>query len=168
MLWKNFHTLSNSDPPILQPRKKGLLSRLEFKPSAETSSGSASHPGQFQSQVPENFDDDAVRPLICYAIHKGIDYEALAQAQTESADVQLYRTSCTGLRLKDVPFDNGSFSVLCDISTGRARPIVPEAWREAVFHAVHGLSHPGIETTKKLVSTKFVWHGLKKYTHAHL
>ena len=134
------------------------LSRLEFKPSAETSSGGASH-----SQVPENFDDDAVQPLVCYAIHKGIDYEALAQAQTESADVQLYRTSCTGLRLKDVPFDNGSFSVLCDISTGRARPIVPEAWREAVFHAVHGLSHPGIETTKKLVSTKFVWHGLKKY-----
>ena len=24
MLWKNFHTLPNSDPPILQPRKKGL------------------------------------------------------------------------------------------------------------------------------------------------
>ena len=24
MLWKNFHTLSNSDPPSLQPRKKGL------------------------------------------------------------------------------------------------------------------------------------------------
>ena len=96
------------------------------------------------------------------AIHKGIDYEALAQAQTESAEVQLYRTSCTGLRLKDVPFTNGSFSVLCDVSTDRVWPIVPEAWREAVFHAIHGLSHPVIETMKKLVSTKFVLQGLKK------
>ena len=151
------------------------LSRIEVKPSseiggagtvpgsAEFRTGSASHPVQFPGQAPENFDEDAVQPLVCYAIHKGIDYEALAQAQTESAEIQLYRTSCTGLRLKDVPFDNGSFSVLCDVSTGRARPIVPEAWREAVFHAIHGLSHPGIETTKKLVSTKFVWHGLKKY-----
>ena len=24
MLWKNFHTLQNSDSPFLQPRKKGL------------------------------------------------------------------------------------------------------------------------------------------------
>jgi cleavage and polyadenylation specificity factor subunit 1 len=144
------------------------LSRIEVKPSTEiggagTVPGSASHPVQFLGQAPDNFDEDAVQPLVCYAIHEGINYEALAQAQTESAEVQLYRTSCTGLRLKDVPFNNGSFSVLCDVSTGRTRPIVPEAWREAVFHAIHDLSHPGIETTKKLVSTKFVWHGLKKY-----
>ena len=67
------------------------------------------------------------------------------------------------MRLKDVSFANGLFTVLCDVSTDKARPIVPEAWREAVFHTVHCLSHPGIEGTKKLVSTKFVWHGLKKY-----
>jgi hypothetical protein len=30
MLWKNFHTLSNSDPPILQPRKKGLRAQPEI------------------------------------------------------------------------------------------------------------------------------------------
>ena len=67
------------------------------------------------------------------------------------------------MRLKDVSFADGTFTVLCDISTGRARPIVPEAWREPIFQAIHGLSHPGIEATKKLVSEKFVWHGLKKY-----
>ena len=133
------------------------LSRIEVEPAIEV--GGA---GTVLGQAPENFDEDAVQPLVCYAIQEGVNYEALAQAQTESAEVQLYRTSCTGLRLKDVPFNNGSFSVLCDVSTGRTRPIVPEAWREAVFHAIHDLSHPGIETTKKLVSTKFVWHGLKK------
>ena len=29
MLWKNVHTLPNSDPPILQPRKKGLRSGVD-------------------------------------------------------------------------------------------------------------------------------------------
>ena len=124
------------------------LSRVELSPSTEPS---------------DNFDEDEVQPLVCYAIEGGIDYAALAQAQVDSEEVQLYRTACTGLRLKDVSFADGTFTVLCDISTGRARPIVPEAWREPIFQAIHGLSHPGIEATKKLVSEKFVWHGLKKY-----
>ena len=125
------------------------LSRIEFDPPARSSE--------------ENFDDDAVQPLVCHSIAQGVDYEALALAQVESEDIQLYRTACTGLKLKDISFADGSFTVLCDVSTGKPRPIVPEAWREAIFHAVHGLSHPGIEATKKLVSAKFVWHGLKKY-----
>ena len=31
-----------------------------------------------------------------------------------------------------------------------------------VFDTVHALSHPGARTTKRLVSVKFVWHGLNK------
>ena len=53
-------------------------------------------------------------------------------------------------------------SLLCDVSTGVRRPIVPETWRKLVFDIVHSLSHPGARTTKRLVSRKFVWHGLGK------
>ena len=94
------------------------------------------------------------------AIKPGLDYRAMAADQQRDPDVQNYRTAITNLRVEDVPFENGAFTLLCDISTGVARPIVPESWRKRVFDTVHSLSHPGARTTKKLVSSKFVWHGL--------
>jgi len=100
------------------------------------------------------------------AIAPGIDYRELANAQSEDQDVQDYRTAITNLKLADVPFSDGEFSVLCDTSTGVARPIVPETWKRRIFDTIHTLSHPGIKLTKRLVSAKFVWHGLgKQITH---
>ena len=52
--------------------------------------------------------------------------------------------------------------LLCDVSTGQPRPVVPEVWCRCVFDAIHGLSHPGGKASRKLVAAKFVWHGLKK------
>ena len=95
-----------------------------------------------------------------YAIKPGLDYRAMASDQQIDPDVQNYRTAISNLRLEDVPFENGAFTLLCDVSTGKARPIVPETWRRQVFDSFHSLSHPGARTTKKLVSSKFVWHGL--------
>ena len=42
------------------------------------------------------------------------------------------------------------------------RKVVPTGWRQQIFDAVHGLSHPGKRPSQKLVAAKFVWHGLKK------
>ena len=94
------------------------------------------------------------------AIKPGLDYRAMATDQQNDRDVQNYRTAVSNLRLEDVPFENGAFTLLCDMSTGIARPIVPETWRKRVFDTFHSLSQPGARTTKKLISSKFVWHGL--------
>ena len=96
------------------------------------------------------------------AVQPGLDYQAMASAQADDPDVQAYRMAITSLRFKDVPFANGTSTLLCDVSTGVPRPVVPEAWRRLVFDTVHSLSHPGARTTKRLVSRKFVWHGLGK------
>ena len=47
------------------------------------------------------------------------------------------------------------------VSTGRPRPIVPPDFRRTVFNVVHNLSHPGVKVTVKMVSDKFVWHGMR-------
>jgi cleavage and polyadenylation specificity factor subunit 1 len=113
----------------------------------------------------EDIADDTIG-FLCNAISPGVDYRELAAAQASDLDVQAYRTAITNLKMADVPFSNGSFSVLCDVSTGKARPIVPEDWKCRIFDTVHALSHPGPKTTKRLVSAKFVWHGLnKQVTH---
>ena len=96
------------------------------------------------------------------AIQPGLDYHAIALAQTDDEDTQNYRTAITNLRFEDVPFDGGAFTLLCDTSTGKARPVIPEPWRRRIFESVHSLSHPGARTTKRIVASRFVWHGMAK------
>ena len=90
-----------------------------------------------------------------------IDYRSLAKDQEKSEEIAAYRTSSsTGLRFADVPFED--FTILCDVSTGKDRPIVPPAWTKRVFDTIHGLSHPGNKPTQRAISSRFVWHGMKR------
>ena len=40
--------------------------------------------------------------------------------------------------------------------------VVPASWRCNVFNLIHGLSHPSIRTTRKIITSKFVWNGMQK------
>ncbi|XP_078264112.1 uncharacterized protein LOC144598103 [Rhinoraja longicauda] len=113
----------------------------------------------------ENRVADALsRPAInaVLEVAPGIDYSALAEAQLTDGEMPAYRTAISGLRLEDVPLGPGATTILCDVSAGQPRPIVPAAWRRRVFDVVHGLAHPSIRTTISLVAARFMWHGLRK------
>lgn len=96
------------------------------------------------------------------AISVGIDFKEMARLQTLSDDVKSYQTAITGLNVMKVLIHENGPELLCDVSTGYPRPIVPPECRRQVFTTLHELSHPGITATRKLVSSKYVWHGLKK------
>lgn len=96
------------------------------------------------------------------AVSLGIDYTALAAAQQSSADVQAYTTAFTSLKVVKTNLSDEGPELLCDISTGRARPIIPPEFRRQVFESVHNLAHPGVKATVKLIAEKFVWHGLRR------
>ena len=91
-----------------------------------------------------------------------IDYTAMAEAQADDPEISAFKTAITGLKIEDVPFGPVGKTLVCDVSTGSARPIVPTMWRRRVFEAIHNLSHPSVRTTRRLVASKFVWHGLHK------
>ena len=91
-----------------------------------------------------------------------MNYKALANDQALDPDIKAYRTAISNLKLADVPFANGSFMVLCDVSMRSARPVVPDLWRRKVLDMIHALAHPGAKTTKRLIASKFVWHSLNK------
>ena len=110
----------------------------------------------------ENVVADTLSRASIFDVHLGLDYVAMATAQQQDPEVQAYRTANTTFKLKDIPVGEHGVTLLCDTSTGRARPIVPANWRRQVFDLSHGLSHPSIRATRKLVSTKFVWRGLQK------
>ena len=103
---------------------------------------------------------DTLSRSILNNIQLGIDYCAMATDQRQDTEVQSYQTATSSLKLRDVPFSGTT--LLCDMSAGYARPIVPINWRHKVFDLIHGLSHPSIRATRKLISSKFVWKGLQK------
>ncbi|GFO15326.1 Pol polyprotein [Plakobranchus ocellatus] len=70
----------------------------------------------------------------------GIDYDAMAKAQTEDKDVKAFPTAITGLRI--MPFQINNSTLLCDVSTGHPRPLVPRSFQRHVFATIHNLAHP--------------------------
>ena len=88
---------------------------------------------------------------------QGVDFHAMALVPDSDDDIiHLRNDPETGLRLENVRL-NSTTSLLCDTSTGVQRPVVPALFRRRVFNTVHGLSHPGICTTRRLLTSKFVW-----------
>ena len=53
-------------------------------------------------------------------------------------------------------------SLLCDQAYSRLRPIIPPGLRYGVFKLFHFWSHPGTQTGIKLISSRFVWNGMKR------
>ena len=89
-----------------------------------------------------------------------IDFQQLAKDQATSTEILAYRTAITSLSLKDIPLNNTV--LLCDLSLGKPRPVVPKEWTFKVFQTIHSLSHAGPRLTQRAVADRFVWHGMKK------
>ena len=105
----------------------------------------------------------SINPVTVPTYSAGLDLLSMAKAQQEDVGIQAYRTGITRLVLADLPIPGTNTTLLCDTSTGVARPIVPPAWRHAVFDSIHGLAHPGIRATSKMVTA---WHGFNKHIGA--
>jgi hypothetical protein len=51
------------------------------------------------------------------------------------------------------PSGTDGVTLLCDVSAGQARPLVPVSWRHQVFYLMHGLSQPSVRSTRKIVAS---------------
>ncbi|CAF98772.1 unnamed protein product [Tetraodon nigroviridis] len=101
------------------------------------------------------------RVLVC-PVYLGLDFASMAADQSGDQEIRALESAGTGLKLEKAVVQDGGPTLLCDVSTGRPRPVVPGTWRRRVFDMVHSLSHPGVRASVKLVSAKFVWPGLRK------
>ena len=87
----------------------------------------------------------------------------MAHAQTDDHETQSLKTGVTNLKLEDIPLEgDDNITLLCNLSQGNARPVVPEPFRREVFNLIHNLAHPGTKSTCKLISARFVWNGLNR------
>jgi hypothetical protein len=78
-----------------------------------------------------------------------VDYAALT-AHLGACPLTQRAASSTSLQVEKRVV--GGVELLCDISRGGVRPLVPLVDRPAIFAAFHGLAHAGTQATKRLIA----------------
>lgn len=91
-----------------------------------------------------------------------LDYHRLAQAQETDVELQTLLVDGSSLQLQKVFLPDAKTQVYCDTSTLNHRPYVTTAFRRQVFESLHNLSHPGAKATVRLVTSRFVWPGIRR------
>ena len=89
-----------------------------------------------------------------------IDFKAMAAAQDSDPELP-YLQNSSSLKLQPVPIAMSDATILCDVSTQVSRPYVPADYRRAIFNSLHGMSHPGIRATQRLITARYVWPRMK-------
>ncbi|KAG7196994.1 hypothetical protein KM043_017530 [Ampulex compressa] len=121
--------------------------------------------GQFTTDIrhilgKENIVADALSRI--ETIAQAIDYEKLAKSQLVDEELQNLLRSNNTLELKKMQLATSDVRVYCDTSNNIIRPYITQPFRRQVFDMLHGLSHPGIRATRKLIAQRFVWPSLNK------
>ncbi|GFW43654.1 hypothetical protein TNCV_4770031 [Trichonephila clavipes] len=105
----------------------------------------------------DNIAADVLSRVFAITFPSQIDYDCIAETQQTDQELHTLIASGTSLELKKVTFPNLSTEIMCDLSTGTARPYIPKQHRQDVFSAMHNLSHPGIRRSVHLMKQRFVW-----------
>lgn len=94
-----------------------------------------------------------------------LDYEQIADAQKVDEYLEQYKSDTAvsnTIQLKEVFLPMHNVGIWCEMSTSTARPYLPEAFRRIAFDSVHGLSHPGIRVSRKMIAERFFWPAMNR------
>ena len=140
------------------PRQERQLSYIaEFTADIRHISGSENIVPDTLSRAPVTDSE----PLIAStSTIPAVDLAQMAATQRKDPKVLDLYSNPGSLQLQDVNLHG--VQVLCDMSTERPRPVVPQSWTKTVFEALHNLCHPGPKPTLRAISARYVWPGLKK------
>lgn len=111
--------------------------------------------GQFSTDIQhisgkQNVVADALSRV--HSVQKAISMEELACAQETDEELRKLLMQETALNLKKIPIPGTDISLYCDTAVQRPRPFVTSNLRRQVFDSVHGLSHPGVKTSARMVA----------------
>ena len=98
---------------------------------------------------------DALSRIPINALLESIDFVKMATAQLEDPQIQklVSNPSNTNLQFTAVPIPTADATIICDISTGSPRLLVPAQFRKLVFDSLHSLSHQVLELVRNLLKT---------------
>ncbi|KAG7295059.1 hypothetical protein JYU34_022529 [Plutella xylostella] len=94
-----------------------------------------------------------------------LNYELLADAQVQDeflTRLLANKNADSKIKLKKIHLPHCNTDIYCEISTPSARPYLPQKFRRIVFDSLHNLSHPGIRTTRKIITSKYFWESMNR------
>ncbi|GFW04252.1 hypothetical protein TNCV_2670171 [Trichonephila clavipes] len=74
----------------------------------------------------DNIAADVLSRVSAITFPSQIDYDCIAETQQTDQELHTLIASGTSLELKKVTFPNSSIEIMCDLSTGTARPYIPK------------------------------------------
>ena len=83
------------------------------------------------------------------------DLPAIARAQQRDLEMESFKSNLKTFKLKDL-------ELFCDFSQPHPRPYIPSEIRADIFKTYHGISHPGIKSTLRLIKSRFYWHDMDR------
>lgn len=104
----------------------------------------------------ENVVADALSRVDAISCPTPINYDELSSAQERDNNIQLLLQQ-DNIKLKKITLPTSNKPIYCEVSTNNVRPYLPDEFRVTAFNAVHGLSHPGTRTTRKLLQHRYFW-----------
>ena len=97
------------------------------------------------------------RPNICSVQVDIFDLKSIADAQVTDDEIKLYVDKLKSFKL---PNDK---NIYCDTTTFVPRPFVPGKLRDVVFKELHGISHPGVKSSVRLIKSRYFWPNIDCY-----
>ena len=110
---------------------------------------------------PDNDNENAEINMI-FEHNSQIDYAQMAEDQENDTSISHLQTNNSSLKIIKAKIPEIGREMLGDISLGIFRPLVPVSFRKIIFDRLHGLSHPGIKASQKMISQRFIWSGMNR------
>lgn len=88
-------------------------------------------------------------------------WENLEQAQRREED-NGDRPTGTSFKLEKIRIPGSLTTILCETTTSTPRPYLPPAFRKAAFDRIHTPSHPGVRSSRKMVTSRYFWPGMNR------
>ena len=83
-----------------------------------------------------------------------------ARAQVNDIELDELRAD-GGMMWRPIQLSDG-LELWCEMSTGMPRPYIAPPHRRAIFDAAHGIAHGGQRSTRRAVTSKYVWRGISR------
>lgn len=90
-----------------------------------------------------------------------LDYAEIAHAQASDAELADLRLHSDKV-FKEIVLPGCDIPIVCEATSSKLRPYLPEQFRKLAFESIHHLSHPGIQTSRKLVKDRFFWINMNR------
>ena len=87
----------------------------------------------------------------------GVDFAKIALAQQSDEEILNIHRNLLVFKFQSIAIPDASLKLLCDVTTGTPRSLLPTQFRKPICHKLRSMSHPAVKASRSLLASRFVW-----------